>query len=162
MGVGYERDLLAADMFDCVLPTRNGRNAEAFTAAGRIKLRNAKFAEDAGPLESGCDCPACAPSLHAWAAPLGAVGAERKQIPEPLTRTGANDSPFSRAYIRHLFMADEMLGPILVSLHNLRYFQRFMADLRRTIATDDWQGLVARWPTSAPALDGLTLDVPER
>jgi queuine tRNA-ribosyltransferase len=170
MGVGYERDLLAAvlagvDMFDCVLPTRNGRNAEAFTALGRLKLRNARFAEDVGPLEVGCDCPACAPALHGWAAATGESHAERKQIPPPkqtLTSPSPNDSPFSRAYIRHLFMANEMLGPILVSLHNLRYFQRFMADIRRTIATDDWQGLVARWPMSAPALEGLTLGVPER
>jgi queuine/archaeosine tRNA-ribosyltransferase len=59
-------------------------------------------------------------------------------------------------------MANEMLGPILVSLHNLRHFQRFMADIRRTLASDDWHGLVARWPTSAPALDGLALGAPER
>lgn len=158
MGVGYERDLLAAvlagvDMFDCVLPTRNGRNAEAFVASGRLKLRNAKYAEDTRPLEPGCDCPACAPRLHGWA---GAFG-----IPnETHAGAGSNDSPFTRAYIRHLFMANEMLGPILVSLHNLRYFQRFMADVRRSIATDDWQGLVARWPASAPALDGVRVDAP--
>jgi queuine tRNA-ribosyltransferase len=170
MGVGYERDLLAAvlagvDMFDCVLPTRNGRNAEAFTRDGHLKLRNAKFAEDTAPLEPGCDCPACAPTLHMWAGAFGPADTERKQIMAADKRRpvpSLNDSPFSRAYIRHLFMANEMLGPILVSLHNLRYFQRFMADLRRCIATDDWQGLVARWPMSAPALDGLTLGVPER
>jgi queuine tRNA-ribosyltransferase len=137
MGVGYERDLLAAvragvDMFDCVLPTRNGRNANAFTSRGQIRLRNAQFAEDQGPLEQGCDCPACAPAGllgNGWASP--------------------SDRPFSRAYIRYLFLAKEMLGPILVSLHNLRHFQRFMADLRRTIQTDDWESLLARWPVAS-------------
>jgi len=64
MGVGYERDLVAAvragcDMFDCVLPTRNGRNANAFTSNGQIRLKNARFAEDDSPIEKGCDCPAC-------------------------------------------------------------------------------------------------------
>ena len=64
MGVGYERDIVTAvragiDMFDCVLPTRNGRNAVAFTRTGRIRLKNAKFAEDPSPIEAGCDCAAC-------------------------------------------------------------------------------------------------------
>jgi queuine tRNA-ribosyltransferase len=132
-------------MFDCVLPTRNGRNATAFTRAGALKLRNAKHAEDPRPLEDDCDCGACQPWKHGWAMARGsASGAPGGGAGE--------ESPFSRAYIRHLFMADEMLGPILVSVHNLRYFQRFMADVRATVLTDDWQGLVARWPTSAPAL----------
>lgn len=134
MGVGYERDLLAAvragvDMFDCVLPTRNGRNANAFTSRGQIRLRNAKYAEDQGAIEDGCDCPACLPSAAGW--------------------TTEDGRPFSRGYIRHLFMSQEMLGPILVSLHNLRHYQRFMADVRGTIATEDWAGLVARWPVAA-------------
>ncbi|QOJ01471.1 MAG: tRNA guanosine(34) transglycosylase Tgt [Phycisphaeraceae bacterium] len=148
MGVGYERDLLAAvragvDMFDCVLPTRNGRNANAFTAAGQIRLRNAKYAEDHGPIEVGCDCHACRPGAHAMRGP------------------GGDDVPhFSRGYLRHLFMAGEMLGPVLVSLHNLRYFQRFMADLRSTIRAEargdvggvggggggGWDAFAARWP----------------
>ena len=64
MGVGYERDILLAvqagvDMFDCVLPTRNGRNANAFTSRGQIRLKNAKFATDPNVIEEGCDCPAC-------------------------------------------------------------------------------------------------------
>jgi queuine tRNA-ribosyltransferase len=120
-------------MFDCVLPTRNGRNANAFTPSGQIRLRNARFTEDPGPIEPDCDCPACAAG--------GSAG------------SGAGDSPFSRAYIRHLFMSAEMLGPILVSLHNLRYFQRLMADIRRTILDDDWQSFVARWPVAAAGLD---------
>ncbi len=134
MGVGYERDLLAAvlagvDMFDCVLPTRNGRNANAFTARGQIRLRNAKYATDQLPIEVGCDCHACLPSKYGWKTPDG--------------------QPFTRGYIRHLFMVGEMLGPILVTLHNLRHFQRFMADIRACIRNDDWQGLVERWPVAA-------------
>ena len=56
---------------------------------------------------------------------------------------------FSRAYVRHLFAVGEMLGPILVSLHNIRHFQRFMADVRHTIADADWAGLLERWPVAA-------------
>jgi queuine tRNA-ribosyltransferase len=139
MGVGYERDILTAvlagvDMFDCVLPTRNGRNANAFTAAGQIRLRNAGYALDPGPIEPGCDCPACDPARAGWETPGG--------------------RSFSRGYVRHLFMAGEMLGPILVSLHNVRYFQRLLADIRQTIRTDDWAGLVGRWPQAAAALSG--------
>lgn len=133
MGVGYERDLVAAvragvDMFDCVLPTRNGRNANAFTPTGQIRLRNAGYAEDDRPIDETCDCAACRPGLHGWATVDG--------------------RPFSRAYIRHLFMAEEMLGPILVSLHNLRHFQRLMLDIRRSIRDDDWSGLARRWPVA--------------
>lgn len=140
MGVGYERDLLAAvlagvDMFDCVLPTRNGRNANAFTSQGQVRLRNAQFADDPRPIEDGCDCGACRP------------GSNKNQ-----TWASLGDQPFTRAYIRHLFFAKEMLGPILVSLHNLRHFQRFMADIRETLVTDDWNGLVRRWPVAAEAL----------
>ncbi len=131
MGVGYEKDILGAvlsgvDMFDCVLPTRNGRNANAFTPTGQIRLRNARFARDAGPLEAGCDCRACA-GPH-----------------------------FSRAYIRHLFACDEMLGPILVTLHNLRYFQRFMGALRGAITTDGWAPLVAAFPVAADGVKALS------
>lgn len=134
MGVGYERDLLIAvragvDMFDCVLPTRNGRNANAFTRVGQIRLRNAQYQLDQLPIEPGCDCLACDPARHGHATPDG--------------------QPFTRGYLRHLFMAGEMLGPILVSLHNLRHFQRFMADVRQTIQTDDWAGLLARYPVAA-------------
>ncbi|MCB9838109.1 MAG: tRNA guanosine(34) transglycosylase Tgt [Phycisphaeraceae bacterium] len=130
MGVGYERDLVAAvrsgvDMFDCVLPTRNGRNANAFTSTGQIRLRNAKFAEDDRPVEAGCDCAACS---TAWG------------------------GPYSRAYIRHLFMSDEMLGPQLVSLHNVRHFQRLMLDIRAAVRDDCWLALAERWPVAAPGV----------
>ena len=137
MGVGYERDIVAAvlsgvDMFDCVLPTRNGRNANAFTRSGQIRLKNARFARDAGPIEDGCDCAACDPGANGWATPDG--------------------RPFSRAYLRHLFASEEMLGPILVSLHNLRHFQRLMADLRRSIRSDDWERMRQDWPIVADLL----------
>lgn len=127
MGVGYEWDILAAvragvDMFDCVLPTRNGRNASAFTRTGSIRLRNAQYQLDERPIDPECDCDAC--------------------------RGG-----FSRAYLRHLFMADEMLGPILVSLHNIAHFQRLMADLRRAVAVDGWTSLLERWPVLAHSRD---------
>lgn len=157
MGVGYERDLLAAiragvDMFDCVLPSRNGRNANAFTRTGQIRLRNAKYATDPGPIEPGCDCLACAGPLAAdfgpWPTPEDAA-MERGAVKEAMA-SGA--TRFSRGYLRHLFMVGEMLGPILVTLHNLRHFQRFMSDARATILTDDWQGFVARWPVAAPGL----------
>jgi queuine tRNA-ribosyltransferase len=112
MGVGMPRDIAAAvacgvDMFDCVLPTRNGRNAYAFTAQGPLRLRNQQHRDDPRPLEEHCDCYAC-------------------------TR-------FSRSYIRHLFLVDEMLGPILVTIHNLRFFQRFMGRMRTLIVQDAFQ-----------------------
>ena len=151
MGVGYERDIVASvcagvDMFDCVLPTRNGRNGNAFIQnpaheppreekagpaprAGQIRLRNARYAEDDRPIEPECDCPACDPATHGWPSPGG--------------------GPFTRAYIRHLFTCEEMLGPILVSLHNLRHFQRLMIDVRRAIANDAWLELARAWPGAA-------------
>jgi queuine tRNA-ribosyltransferase len=106
MGVGFPRDIVAGvaagiDMFDCVMPTRNGRNAYAFTVNGAIRLRNSQYARDTGPIEDGCDCYAC--------------------------RT------FTRGAIRHFFFAGEMLGPVLASVHNIRFYQRLMSDLRRSI-----------------------------
>jgi queuine tRNA-ribosyltransferase len=135
MGVGYERDLVAAvqagvDMFDCVLPTRNGRNANAFTRMGQIRLRNARYADDPHPIEEGCDCHACDPGRHGWEGP-----------------------PFSRAYLRHLFQSREMLGPILISLHNIRHFQRLMLDIRRAIHDDTWSILADRWPVLRQTTD---------
>jgi len=127
MGVGYERDIVAAvragvDMFDCVLPTRNGRNGHAFTRGGRLKLRNAVHAEDGGPIEADCDCPACG-------------------------------GGFSRSYIRHLVLAGEMLGASLVSVHNVRHFQRLMLDIRVAITHNAWLDFGRRWPVAASALE---------
>lgn len=122
MGVGTPRDLLESvsrgiDMFDCVMPTRNGRNAMAFTSRGRVKMRNAIHQDDDSPLDPDCECPAC-------------------------TR-------YSRAYLRHLFIAKEMLGPILLSLHNIAFYQRLMRDLRSAILTGELREFVssrlARW-----------------
>ena len=111
MGVGRPEDLLEAvrrgvDLFDCVMPTRNGRNSMAFTDQGTLRLRNAQYERDDRPLESGCPCPAC-----------------RR----------------SRGYIRHLFMAREMLGPTLLSIHNLTYYQRLLADARSAIEADQFE-----------------------
>jgi queuine tRNA-ribosyltransferase len=106
MGVGRPEDIVACvaqgvDLFDCVLPTRCGRNGLAFTTRGRVKMRNKAHRADERPLDPLCDCPAC--------------------------------RRFSRAYLRHLFQAGEMLGLTLLSLHNLRYYMRLMADMRQAI-----------------------------
>jgi queuine tRNA-ribosyltransferase len=125
MGVGRPQDLLAGiasgiDMFDCVLPTRNGRNASAFTRDGPLRLRNACHRRDPAPLESGCACYAC---RH-----------------------------FSRAYLHHLFQAEEMLGPILLSLHNVAFYVRLMAEARQAIAERSFAAFhsvsLARWGAS--------------
>lgn len=132
MGVGYARDILEAvkrgvDMFDCVLPTRNGRNALAFTYQGSIRLRNAKYALDKRPLEEACDCYCC--------------------------------RNFSRGYLRHLFSVGEMLGPTLVSLHNVRYFQRWMLDIRRAIRDNALSVLKVPGEEANPGAAGLDSDV---
>ena len=105
MGVGRPIDLLEGiargiDMFDCVMPTRNGRNALAFTWNGTLRLRNAKHAADPRPLDEACPCLAC---RH------------------------------SRAYLRHLFLAKEMLGPILLTHHNLTFYQQLLSACRQHI-----------------------------
>jgi len=152
MGVGYERDILAAvragvDMFDCVLPTRNGRNALAFTRTGPIRLRNAKFRLDDGPIDPKCACPVC----------RGPAGAPLKGAAEG-SAGGSSGGParwtdgpggFSRGYLRHLFAAEEMLGPTLVSLHNVAHFQSLLLDIRRAIRQDAWSLLVQEWPVLA-------------
>lgn len=139
MGVGYERDILSAvlsgvDMFDCVLPTRNGRSAMAFTRTGPLKLKNARHTRDTEVIEPGCDCHACDPVKHGLATVDG--------------------QGFSRGTIRHLFTAGEMLGPILVSLHNVRHFQRLMLDIRRAVRDDDWLSFATRWPVAVDGLPG--------
>lgn len=109
MGVGKPDDIVGAvergiDMFDCVLPTRSGRTGQAFTRTGPINIRNAKFAEDTGPLDPACACPTC--------------------------------TTFSRAYLHHLVRAGEILGAMLMTEHNLYFYQSLMADLRAAIETD--------------------------
>lgn len=105
MGVGRPQDLVEAigrgvDLFDCVMPTRNGRNALAFTDAGPLRLRNQAHRDDERPIDDRCPCAACG---------------------------------HSRAYLRHLFQAREMLGPILLSIHNLTYYQRLLAEAREAL-----------------------------
>ena len=107
MGVGKPRDLVEAvrrgiDMFDCVLPTRSGRNGQAFTRTGTINLKNARHADDSQPLDSACGCPAC--------------------------------SSYSRAYLHHLVKSGEILGAMLLTWHNLQYYQDLMAGMRNAIA----------------------------
>jgi queuine tRNA-ribosyltransferase len=114
MGVGMPVDLVAAiragvDMFDCVLPTRNGRNAFAFTSNGPIRLRNTMYLRDTSPVEAECPCYCC---RH-----------------------------FSKGTIRHFFNVGEMLGPILLSLHNIAYYQRLMNEVRQRIQ----DGTFADW-----------------
>ena len=106
MGVGKPDDIVGAvergiDMFDCVLPTRSGRNGQAFTRGGPLNIRNAKFAEDQGPVDPSCACPVC--------------------------------GQWSRAYLHHLVRAGEILGAMLMTEHNLFFYQALMADLRAAI-----------------------------
>jgi queuine tRNA-ribosyltransferase len=116
MGVGKPADLVRAvgagvDLFDCVLPTRNARNGQAFTTDGPITISNARFARDPAPLQEGCACEAC--------------------------------RGFSRAYLRHLFVARELLAYRLLTLHNLTFWHRLLADCRRAIAEGQFQALYA-------------------
>jgi queuine tRNA-ribosyltransferase len=126
MGVGRPQDLLEAirrgiDLFDCVLPTRNGRNALAYTDAGPVRLRNRQYQLDTRPLDEDCPCLAC---RH------------------------------SRGYLRHLFLSGEMLGPVLVSLHNLTYYQGLLRSARASIAASDFSRFcdqkLAGWGSGSP------------
>ena len=106
MGVGFPEDLVEGvlrgiDLFDCVAPTRMGRNGAAFTTDGRLNIKRAEYRKDARPLDEACDCTAC--------------------------------RRFSRAYIRHLFTSDEILGLRLLSLHNVHFLVRLMRDARAAI-----------------------------
>ena len=109
MGVGRPDDIVGAvlrgvDMFDCVMPTRSGRTAQAFTKYGPVNIKNARHREDNRPLEADCDCPLC--------------------------------RNFTRAYIHHLQKCNEILAVMLLTWHNIRYYQRLMQGLRNAIATD--------------------------
>lgn len=107
MGVGKPEDLVGAvargiDMFDCVLPTRSGRTAQAWTPRGSLNMRNTRHKDDARPIDDACTCPAC--------------------------------KGYSRAYIHHLIKAGEILGAMLLTWHNLHYYQQLMAGMRDAIA----------------------------
>ena len=116
MGVGKPDDLVGAvergvDMFDCVLPTRSGRNGQAFTWAGPLNLRNARHAEDQGPLDERCHCPTC--------------------------------TTYSRAYLHHLIKAGEILGAVLLTEHNIGFYQQLMQAMRDAIAQARFAGFAA-------------------
>ena len=116
MGVGKPDDLVGAvergiDMFDCVLPTRSGRNGQAFTWNGPVNIRNAKHAEDQGPIDERCDCPVC--------------------------------TSWSRAYLHHLVRSGEILGAMLMTQHNLHFYQSLMAGMRAAIAESRFAAFAA-------------------
>lgn len=109
MGVGKPDDIVGAvlrgvDMFDCVMPTRSGRTAQAFTKFGPINIRNARHREDPRPVEEGCDCPLC--------------------------------KNYTRAYIHHLQKCNEILAVMLLSWHNIAYYERLMKEIRTAIEND--------------------------
>jgi queuine tRNA-ribosyltransferase len=117
MGVGTPRDLVVAmgqgiDLFDCVLPTRNARNAQVFTSRGVLNLKNSRYADDLGPLDPACGCYGC--------------------------------RRFTRAYVRHLLKAREILGVRLTTLHNLHYYMDLVAGARRAIVAGDYATFARR------------------
>ena len=123
MGVGKPDDLVQSvargvDMFDCVLPTRNARNGQAFTADGPVTLKQARYIRDGGPLDAGCDCYAC--------------------------------RSFSRAYLRHLFMAGELLAYRLLTLHNVTFFLRLASEMRAAIVAGAFGPFQARFFSRYP------------
>ncbi|RED54239.1 tRNA guanosine(34) transglycosylase Tgt [Aestuariispira insulae] len=116
MGVGKPTDLVGAvargiDMFDCVLPTRSGRNAQAFTRRGPVNMKNARHATDHRPLDEECPCPAC--------------------------------TQYSRAYLHHLIKAGEILGMMLLSWHNIQYYQQLMQGMRDAIEAGSFEDFQA-------------------
>ena len=126
MGVGTPADLVGAvargiDMFDCVIPTRSGRTGRAYTSRGVLNMRNARHADDGGPIDPACGCPAC--SRH------------------------------SRAYVHHLLKAEEMLGPMLLTWHNIQYYQDLMRGVRQAILAGGFAAhaaaLAAAWAPEA-------------
>jgi queuine tRNA-ribosyltransferase len=118
MGVGFPEDLIegvarGVDLFDCVAPTRNGRQGTAFTSGGKLNVRRAELRADPRPLDEGCECSTCA--------------------------------RFSRAYIRHLFASDEVLGLRLLSLHNVHFLTAIMRRARRAILEGDFPAWSRDW-----------------
>jgi queuine tRNA-ribosyltransferase len=112
MGVGKPEDIIGAvkrgiDMFDCVLPTRSGRNGQAFTSRGEINIKNARHTKDPRPLDEACDCNTC--------------------------------KNYSRAYLHHLFKANEILGLMLLSDHNINFYQNMMMGIRKSIKNGNFK-----------------------
>lgn len=117
MGVGYPSDIIRSvlagvDMFDCVLPTRNGRNGQAFTSEGIVKIKQEVYIKDEAPLDPACDCYTC--------------------------------KNYSRAYLRHLYRAGEMLSGMLITHHNIHFYQNLMQTLRQAISDGNVQGVAAK------------------
>jgi queuine tRNA-ribosyltransferase len=111
MGVGKPEDIIGAvkrgvDMFDCVLPTRSGRNGQGFTSRGEVNIKNARHSSDPRPLDDSCNCSTCI--------------------------------NYSRAYLHHLFKANEILGLILLSNHNINFYQNMMKEIRNSIKLDNF------------------------
>jgi queuine tRNA-ribosyltransferase len=136
MGVGKPEDLVESvargiDLFDCVLPTRNARNGQAFTSAGPVSIKQARWARDAAPLDAACGCYTC--------------------------------RRFSRAYLRHLFVAEELLAYRLLTLHNVHFYLGLMAAMREAIATGAFDAFRARFYAryAVSSLD-VPLDDPQR
>ncbi len=135
MGVGRPGDIFGAvkrgiDLFDCVLPTRSGRTAQAFTRTAMLNLRNAKHATETTPLDPECRCPSC--------------------------------RGFSRAYIHHLCKADEILAAILLTTHNLTFYQDFMRALRDGIAAGDLDRSLAGFPIAQETFSRQSEDTLEK
>ena len=123
MGVGTPEDLVEGvaqgiDMFDCVMPTRNARNGWLFTRYGDLKIRNARYRDDMGPIDESCHCPACDPQAH-----------------------GDSRPHYSRSYLYHLQKVQEILGAHLATVHNLYFYLDLMRQMREAIA----QGAFAAW-----------------
>jgi queuine tRNA-ribosyltransferase len=124
MGVGKPADIIGAvlrgvDMFDCVLPTRSGRNGQAFTSEGALNLKNARFADDPEPLDAQCGCPAC--------------------------------RQFSRAYLHHVVKAGEIIAAMLLTWHNLTFYQNLMGELRQAIIQSSLADFAVRFRTKIQA-----------
>ncbi len=118
MGVGTPEDLIESvargvDMFDCVMPTRNARNGQVFTAHGKVNVRNARYAKEAIPLDEECACSVC--------------------------------QRYTRAYIRHLYLNDEILASILCSYHNIAFYLDTMRQIRQAIALGEFATFRARF-----------------
>ena len=112
MGVGYPSDIIRAvlagvDMFDCVLPTRNGRNGQGYTSEGLVKIKLKTFERDPSPLDPNCECNTC--------------------------------KNYSKSYLRHLYRADEMLAGMLITHHNIHFYQQLMQTLRQAISDGNLQ-----------------------
>lgn len=118
MGVGKPSDIVGAvargiDMFDCVLPTRSGRNGQAFVRGGTINIRNSKYIRDDKPLDEKCSCPAC--------------------------------TKFSRSYLSHLVRSREILGAMLLTWHNIQYYQDLMSDIRESIKVNNFKDILSKF-----------------